>query len=86
MMKAAFVRVRIEPSLKENAEGILHKLGISSSEAVNLFYSQIVLKRGLPFPVELPNDETIKAMEASNNRESLTHYKTADEMFKKLGI
>ena len=38
-MKTATIRARTEPSLKADAERVFRKLGISSSEAINLFYS-----------------------------------------------
>jgi DNA-damage-inducible protein J len=85
-MKAAFVRARIEPVLKRDAEEVLSKLGISSSEAVNLFYSQIVLKRGLPFPVELPNDDTINTFVKTDKGEELVTCKDANDLFQRLGI
>ena len=50
-MKTATIRARTEPGLKADAERVFRKLGISSSEAINLFYSQVRLRKGLPFPV-----------------------------------
>lgn len=49
------VYVRMDPILKETAEDILSKLGISSSSAVQMFYRQIVLNRGIPFDLRLPD-------------------------------
>ena len=43
------VYARIDSNLKENAEAILHQLGISPASAIQMLYSQIVLKRGIPF-------------------------------------
>ena len=54
MSKTANLYVRIEPDLKEQAEKILSALGISASNAINMFYKQIILQRGLPFDVKLP--------------------------------
>ena len=45
---------RIEPDLKSQAEAILAALGISASNAITMFYKQIVLQKGLPFEVKLP--------------------------------
>lgn len=45
---------RIDADLKENAEGILAKLGISPSSAIQMLYSQIVLTKGIPFDLRLP--------------------------------
>ena len=52
--KAANIYARIEPDVKERAETILTALGIPASNAINMFYKQIILHRGLPFEVSLP--------------------------------
>ena len=48
------VYARIDTNLKENAESILSQLGISPSSAIQMFYSQIVLQKGMPFELRLP--------------------------------
>lgn len=53
--KSANLYARIEPDVKEQAESILSALGISASNAINMFYKQIILQRGLPFDVKLPS-------------------------------
>ena len=55
MAKSANLYARIEPELKEQAEMILAALGIPSSNAITMFYKQIVLNNGLPFEVKLPS-------------------------------
>jgi len=62
MHKEAIISARIEPKLKADAEHILHKVGLSSAEAVRLFYKQICLRKGLPFDVAIPNATTQQAM------------------------
>lgn len=54
MAKSANLYVRIEPDLKEQAENILTALGIPASNAITMFYKQIILQNGLPFEVKLP--------------------------------
>ena len=54
MAKSANLYARIEPEVKERAEAILSELGIPASNAINMFYKQIILQRGLPFDVKLP--------------------------------
>jgi DNA-damage-inducible protein J len=58
MSKSEVVRARIEPDIKHNAEEILKNLGLSSSQAIGLFYKQIIFSQGLPFDVKIPNEET----------------------------
>ena len=53
--KSANVYARIEPDVKEQAESILSTLGIPASNAINMFYKQIILQRGLPFEVKIPS-------------------------------
>ena len=53
--KSANLYARIEPDVKEQAEGILAALGIPASNAINMFYKQIILQRGLPFKVKMPS-------------------------------
>ena len=54
MAKSANLYARIEPDLKEQAERILTALGIPASNAITMFYKQIILQNGLPFDVKLP--------------------------------
>lgn len=54
MAKSANLYARIEPDVKEQAESILTALGISASNAITMFYKQIILQRGMPFDVKLP--------------------------------
>ena len=55
MAKSANLYARIEPEIKEQAEAILNTLGIPASSAITIFYKQIILQRGLPFEVKLPD-------------------------------
>ena len=54
MAKTANLYARIEPEVKAQAESILEALGIPVSNAINMFYKQIILRRGIPFEVKLP--------------------------------
>lgn len=54
MAKSANLYARIEPDVKEQAETILNALGIPASNAITMFYKQIILQKGLPFEVKLP--------------------------------
>lgn len=54
MAKSANIYARIEPEVKEQAESILAALGIPASNAISMFYKQIILQKGLPFEVKMP--------------------------------
>lgn len=53
-IKSSNVTARVEPEIKERAEEILSKLGISASSGINMFYRQIILWNGLPFRPYIP--------------------------------
>lgn len=57
--KSANLYARIEPDVKEQAERILSALGIPASNAINMFYKQIILQRGLPFDVKIPSSHPV---------------------------
>ena len=86
MGKTATLSIRIEPALKRAAEEILNNLGLSGSQATTLFYKQIVLQKGLPFEVKLPNELTRQALEDALDGRDLTSYSSIEELFEDLGI
>ena len=80
-MKSAAVHSRIQPEIKMQAESILHSLGLSPTEAIRIFYTQITLKRGLPFEVAIPNATTRKALQDSEKGVNLTEYDSVESLF-----
>lgn len=73
MAKSANLYARIEPTVKEQAEAILTDLGIPASNAITMFYKQIIMQRGLPFEVKLPNHPLdISTMTEEQFNEELT--------------
>lgn len=54
MEKTATLNLRINPSLKSDAETILNRLGIPMSTAIDMFLNQVVLVGGIPFTVTIP--------------------------------
>ncbi len=86
MAKTAQIRARVEPELKSRAEGILEALGVTPTEAIRLFYRQVVLMDGLPFEVRIPNATTLATMDQTDRGEDLHSFDTAEDMFDELGI
>lgn len=86
MAKTSTVRARIEPRLKEDVEKLFKKMGISTTEAINLFYRQIQLRNGFPFNVVIPNDTTEKVFKDTDSKRNLIRCEDAEDMFDKLGI
>lgn len=95
MAKTANLYARIEPNVKEQAESILDSLGIPASNAINMFYKQIILQKGIPFDLKLPANSPLVLgylTEEELNMELMKGYsdinegnkKTANEVFDKL--
>ena len=80
-MKTAAVHSRIQPEIKQQAEDILHRLGLSPTEAIRMFYTQITLRNGLPFDVAIPNLTTEEALEDSRRSRNLERFESVDALF-----
>ena len=78
--KTQMVHARIDPKLKRSAERVFTKIGISTTEAIRLFLKQVELHKGLPFPVSIPNEETIAAMMETNDATALKRYRSIREL------
>lgn len=84
MAKTGMIRARTEPGLKSNVERILKKLGMTSTEAINLFYRQIHLRKGLPFDVKIPNKTTVETLKKTDAGIELNTYETLEEFIQKM--
>lgn len=70
MAKTTNVFARVEPEVKAQAEAIFAQLGLPMSNAIDIFLKQVILQRGLPFEVRLPEPRKPVAM-AALTREAL---------------
>lgn len=80
-MKTAIINARVKPELKGDVEKILSQLGISTSQAITMFFEQIKLNRGIPFQLQLPNEETQQAMQDARDNKNLEAF-SLDELQK----
>lgn len=87
-MNTVDIRLRIAEDTKIEAEQIFKQMGMTMSEAMRIFLNQCINSGGLPFKphVKIPNKETLKAFEETDNKIGLTVSKNTKEMFDKLGI
>jgi len=51
MVKTEILRARVDVGKKSQAEKIFSKLGISTGDAINIFLAQVVIQKGIPFPL-----------------------------------
>ena len=87
MAKTDTLHIRVEPKVKQKAEKTLNDLGLSITEAINVFLNQVILNDGIPFEIRKPrfNKETIQAIEDAKNGKNLSKtFDSVDEMFEEL--
>jgi DNA-damage-inducible protein J len=63
MAKTAYINARVDKKLKSDAQKVLRDVGVNTSDAVDMFLRQIVMRQGIPFKVvKIPNKETRAAI------------------------
>jgi DNA-damage-inducible protein J len=70
-VKDAMIRARMKVSLKNEAEAVFGRLGLNATDAITLFYSQVVLKKGIPFALDLEENDTPDQYISVNSDEEL---------------
>lgn len=86
MHKSAYIRARVEPQLKVQAEHVLDELGITPTQAVTMLYKKVVREQTFPFSLKIPNKVTQKTLEDSDQGKGIIACASVEEMFKDLGI
>jgi len=86
MLKTTTIRARITPTVKTQAERILSSLGMTASDAIQLLFYQIMLHRGLPFAVTLPNAQTAKVLRDSREGKGVKHHESKKHLYRHLGL
>ncbi|MCP4153918.1 MAG: type II toxin-antitoxin system RelB/DinJ family antitoxin [bacterium] len=86
MSKSATIRARIEPGLKNDVDKIFETLGFTATEAITLFYNMVKLKRGIPFDVRIPNEETQKVIRNSRKDIYVSTHQNLNEYFDKIDM
>ncbi len=77
-MKTAIINARVKPELKGDVEQILAQLGITTTQAITMFFEQIKMNRGIPFQLKIPNTETVAAMKEAREGEKLERITLAE--------
>ena len=91
MAKTAALSMRLDPDVKSEAESIFGALGLTLSEAINVFLHKSILEGGLPFDVRQPryNAATEKAILESrsimNGTVEAESYDSVDDMLDAIG-
>ncbi len=86
MVKEAVVSARVDPKLKTNVEQVFKALGLTTTQAITLFFKQVEFWNGLPFEVKIPNQDTVQALEEARARQNLVTFNSLDDLLSDLEI
>jgi DNA-damage-inducible protein J len=86
MAKTAVISARIDSKLKNSAERIFKKLGLTTTQAITMFFKQVDLQHDLPFSTRIPNEITKTALEDAKKRRNLESFDNTKSLFENLGI
>jgi len=87
MPQTAVITTKIESRLRDDVNIIFKALGLSTNEAITLFFKMVKKNNGLPFKIdEIPNEETLLAIEEVKQGKDLVVCKDVDDLFRKLNI
>ena len=90
MAKTSSIHVRVDPKVKKDVEKILNTLGMTSTEAINIYLKQIILTSGIPFEIKTPqfSDDMLEAIaeaeEMEKHPENYKSFKTVQEFMEDL--
>jgi DNA-damage-inducible protein J len=84
--KTSTITARIDAELKADVQHVFAELGLTSAQAITLFFRLVKLNQGLPFAVKIPTSETLKAFEDVEHGRELVSFDTAEDLYKDLGI
>ena len=86
----ATINIRIEDGLKTKAEGVLDEMGMSMTTALTIFLKAVVRTQSIPFSIEVPNKETLKAFDEveqiSSGKVKAKKYSSVADLKKDLNV
>jgi DNA-damage-inducible protein J len=86
MAATAFVRARIDETLKVEATAVLAEMGLTVSDVVRIVLTKVAKEKALPFEMRVPNKLTAATLAKSERDEDVHHAKDANDLFGQLGI
>jgi len=76
--------VYLDTAMKKEAQKIFKQYGMGLSDAFNIFLSQSVMEKGIPFQIKIPNEETAQVIQDAREGKNMTKV-SLDELKKEIG-
>ena len=83
-MSTTTINTRIDSETKEKAVDVLHSLGLTTTQAISLFFKQIIYTKSIPFEIKVPNDETIQTFKKTDAGKHLHEVSGIDQLAEEL--
>ncbi len=64
--------VYLDTAMKKKAQEIFKQYGMGLSDAFNIFLSQSVMEKGIPFQIKIPNEETAQVIKDAREGKNMT--------------
>jgi|VirMetMinimDraft_7_1064189.scaffolds.fasta_scaffold35482_2 DNA-damage-inducible protein J len=79
----AFVRTRINNTLRDEAAAVLSDLGLTVSDVMRMTLTRIAKEKAIPFELVVPNAETRAAIDEARKLQAArtARFATAQELF-----
>ena len=86
----ATINIRVDDNLKKQSELIFEEIGLGMTSALTIFLKAVVRNNGIPFSLEIPNKETLKAFkevdDISSGKKKAKKYSSVSDLRKDLGV
>ena len=76
--------VYLDTAMKKKAQEIFKQYGMGLSDAFNIFLSQSVMEKGIPFQIKIPNEETAQVIKDAREGKNITKV-SLDDLKKEIG-
>ena len=83
-MSTVTVNAKIDSNTKDAAKEVLNSLGLNMSEAINMFFKQIVYTQSIPFELKLPNKTTAETFNKTDAGQDLHRVSDIDQLAREL--
>lgn len=81
MSQTSVIHARIDPATKALTEAVLHKIGLTPTEAIRLLYRQIAIRGEFPVELRVPNQETASTLSKADQGEDVETFDSSEDLY-----
>jgi DNA-damage-inducible protein J len=79
-------QIKLDKTIKQKSFAVFHELGITPTEAVQLFLNTVAQTKSIPFPIHIPNAQTQQVFAETDVGINLNKADSVEDLFKQLEI